>query len=67
VDKTRPSDETRAAEEADAQVHAQPDDLPTPEEEAAAERAGKPSPEVAEHYEEMTERGAEQKGEGRIP
>ena len=53
--------------EEDAQVHAEADDMPTEEEEAAAERAGKPDPEVAEHYKEMTERGADQKGEGRLP
>jgi hypothetical protein len=67
VDDTRPSDKTRAAEAADAQVHAEADDMPTEGEEAAAERAGKVDPEVAEHYEEMTDRGANQKGEGRLP
>jgi hypothetical protein len=67
VDGTRPSDKTRAAEDEDAQVHAEADDMPTEDEEAAAERAGKPDPEVAEHYKEMTERGADQKGEGRLP
>jgi len=64
---TRPSGTTREAEEADAQVHATPDRLPTPEEEAAAERAGAESPEVDENYEEAMERGARQKGEGRLP
>ena len=42
-------------------------EVPTAAENEAAERAGKPSPGTAEHYEEMTERGAKQKGEGRIP
>jgi hypothetical protein len=65
-DQTRPSDKTRAAEEADAKQKAEPDDMPTPGEEAAAERAGDLDPEVAEHYKEMTERGADQKGEGRV-
>jgi hypothetical protein len=64
---TRPSDTTREAEAADAQVHAAPDDMPTPEDEAAAERAPAESPEVAENYEEAMERGARQKGEGRLP
>lgn len=64
---TKPSEQTRDAERADASMHAQPDDLPTPDEEQAAERAGGVDPEVAEHYEEMTRRGASQRGEGRIP
>jgi hypothetical protein len=39
---------------------------PTPEEEAAADRsASSADGEVAEHYEEMLERGAAQEGEGR--
>jgi hypothetical protein len=37
----------------------------TPEEEAAAERAGDVSPEVAESYKEAIERGAAQEGEGK--
>jgi hypothetical protein len=41
--------------------------MPTEEDEAAAERAEELDPEVAEHYEEMAERGANQKGEGRLP
>jgi hypothetical protein len=65
--RTRPSDTTREAEAADAQVHATPDHMPTPEEEQAAERAPAESPEVAENYEEAMERGARQKGEGRLP
>jgi hypothetical protein len=64
---TRPSQTTREAEAADAQIHATPDDMPTPEEEAAAERAPAESPDVAENYEEAMERGARQKGEGRLP
>lgn len=41
---------------------------PTPEEEAAAERAARDVDvdEVAEHYEEMTEIGKNVKGEGEI-
>jgi len=67
ADQTRPSPETRAAERADAEVEAQPDDMPTRDEEDAAERAGGPSEQTRESYEEMAERGARQKGEGRIP
>lgn len=44
------------------------DEAPTPEEEQAAERsAERADPEVKEHYQEMTERGVRQKGEGRLP
>ncbi len=41
---------------------------PTADEEKAAERAAEnlDVDEVGEHYEEMTERGAHQKGEGEI-
>ena len=38
---------------------------PTPDEEAAAERADAHPDETREPYEEMTEKGANQKGEGR--
>jgi hypothetical protein len=64
---TRPSGTTRDAEAADAQVHASPDDMPTAEEEEAAERAGTPSADVTKTYEEAVERGAKQQGEGRLP
>ena len=64
---TRPSDTTREFEAAEARMHAEADEMPTPDEEAAAERAGEPSPETAKAYEEATERGARQKGEGRLP
>jgi hypothetical protein len=40
---------------------------PTPEEEAAAERADAKPEDVREAYQESTERGANQEGEGRIP
>jgi hypothetical protein len=64
---TRPSGQTREAEEADARVHSAPDEMPSPEDDAAAERAGKESAEVDENYEDAIERGARQKGEGRLP
>ena len=63
--KTRPSDATRAEEARDAQVPAGADAVdaavPVPDDDTAAD------PEVAEHYEEMIERGATQEGEGRLP
>lgn len=41
-------------------------DEPTPDEEAAAERAAEDAPDIEEPYREMTEKGAHQKGEGAI-
>jgi hypothetical protein len=64
---TRPSPQTREAEEADARIHSTPDKMPNSDDEAAAERAGKESGEVDENYEDAIERGARQKGEGRLP
>jgi hypothetical protein len=65
-ERTRPDDKTRAAERAEAETHAGADRMPTPEEAAIADTLAT-DPDVAEHYEEMAERGADQKGEGRIP
>jgi ribosome-binding protein aMBF1 (putative translation factor) len=67
ADRTLPNENTRAFAAEDARQKADADEAPTPEEEAAAERAGEPNEEVAENYEEMIERGANQKGEGRLP
>jgi hypothetical protein len=39
---------------------------PTPEEEAAAERAAESVPDVEDEYTKSTERGANQEGEGKI-
>jgi hypothetical protein len=63
---TDPSDATRAAEESEAASKHVPDRAPTDEEREDAERAPR-DPNVAEHYEEMAERGAHQEGEGRLP
>ena len=63
---TRPSAETREAEHAEAQATHESDRAPTPQEEAVAE-AQELEPDVAEHEEEMLERGANQQGEGRVP
>jgi hypothetical protein len=65
--ETTPSDETRATESDDAKVRASADDMPTEEEDAAAARAGDLDDDVADNYKDAIERGARQKGEGRIP
>jgi hypothetical protein len=65
-DQTRPSEQTRAAERTEASVHAGADRMPTPEEEQIADSLER-DPDVTEHEKEMAERGAKQKGEGRIP
>ena len=66
--RTVPSDETRAEEEREARV---------PSGNNAEPRAGRGDreadppegvdEETAQHYREMTERGAQQQGEGRLP
>jgi hypothetical protein len=62
---TRPSDATREAEHVEAQAKHESGRAATPEEEAvAAQEVGR---DVAEHEEEMLERGADQQGEGRVP
>jgi hypothetical protein len=63
---TRPSERTRDAERSDARTTAHADRLPTDEEAELAERE-ELDPRVADNYEEMLERGAHQKGEGRVP
>lgn len=64
-DATKPSPETRAAEREEMDAPHEPDREPTSDEAAAAE-AVELDPEVVEHEKEMAERGANQKGEGRI-
>lgn len=39
---------------------------PTPEEEAAAERAAETAPDIEEPYQESVERGANVEGEGKV-
>jgi hypothetical protein len=63
---TRPDDQTRQTERDDAKVKAGSDRPPTPEEEAVAEELPGIDEDVSESYKEMAERGANQKGEGRI-
>ena len=65
-DLTRVSDETRAAERKEATMPADSGPEPTPEEAEAAER-NSVDPDVAAAEKEATERGANAKGEGRIP
>jgi hypothetical protein len=66
AEHTRPSERTRETEREDAQTPAHADREPTADEEKLAEGL-ELDPDVAEHYEEMTERGANQPGEGRLP
>ncbi len=65
-DHTRPNDKTRATEDDDARTPARADREPTADEEKTADGL-ELDPKVAEHYEEMAERGANQQGEGRLP
>lgn len=65
TDPTKPSRETRAAEREEAGAAHDADREPTGDEAAAAETV-ELDPEVADHEKEMAERGAKQKGEGRI-
>jgi hypothetical protein len=71
VDSEGPTDEgTLEAERLDAGEAHVADRAPTPDEEAAAEKAAKDlegdSKETAAHYEEMSDLGAHAKGEGAI-
>ena len=61
----RPNENTRKTEAEDAAVKPGADRMPTEEEEKLAEQH-KVDRDVAEHAEEMYERGADQKGEGRV-
>jgi hypothetical protein len=60
---TRPSAATRAEEERDANTPAGAQ----PEQDSPEPSTDEVSPDVATHYEEMTELGADQRGEGRMP
>jgi hypothetical protein len=63
---THPDDQTKNTEREDAQVRAGSDHQPTAEEEAVADGLPGIDGDVAANYQEMAERGAKQKGEGRI-
>ena len=66
TERTRPSEATRGAERDEAEAPHMPDRMPTPEEAALADDLNV-NADVREHEREMTERGARQKGEGRLP
>lgn len=63
----RITDETRAAERQEMHAEAGAPQVPTPEEERAADSYGGASETTKEHYEEMVDKGANQAGEGRLP
>lgn len=61
------SEATEAVEQHDATAEHGAGAMPTDAEEAAAERYGDSSDETARNYKDQVERGANQRGEGRIP
>jgi hypothetical protein len=63
---TRPNAQTRDTEREDADRRAGADREATTDEAERAD-ARTPDPAVADHEREMAERGANQKGEGRLP
>ena len=63
----RVSEATRAEEEKEERVSHDAGRGPTPDEEAAADRAGPASEEVAESYSEYLDTAKDVPGEGRIP
>lgn len=63
----RISDATKNADRKAANAEHGAPQVPTAAESEAADRHGKTSPGTSKHYEEMTERGANQEGEGRLP
>ena len=62
----RPSDATKAAERDEAEIEAGADRMPTEDEARIADEQSIDD-DVREHAKDMTERGARQQGEGRIP
>ena len=65
TEQTKPNDATRQADRDAVNVEHGASEVLTPEDERLAEK-NTVSPEVPEHYKEMTEKGANQQGEGRI-
>jgi hypothetical protein len=65
--RTTPNERTKQAERAERNAEHGADRAPTPDEEKVARSQDDLDPEVAEDYREMTRRGADSKGEGRIP
>jgi hypothetical protein len=66
TDHTKPDEATRQADRNALDAEHGAPEVPTQDEDAAADRMKDLDPGVREHYQEMTEKGAEQKGEGRI-
>lgn len=68
ADRTVPNEQTRQADRQQANMRAGVDDTPTDDEARLAEQEAQSVnvDSVAENAEEMYERGANQKGEGRI-
>ena len=64
---SRPSDATHEEEQREAQAEHAPDRPPTDEEQDSAPGREDLGEGVAEHYEEMAEKGANVKGEGELP
>jgi len=58
---------TKDAEHADAKAEHGAPQVPTAAESEAADARGGASPETKKHYEDMLEKGANAKGEGRLP
>jgi hypothetical protein len=65
TEHTKPNDATRQADRDALDAEHGASEVPTPEEEQLAD-TNQLEPGVEEHYQEMTERGAHQQGEGRI-
>jgi hypothetical protein len=61
-----PSDQSDRGQQGETWVAAGADEMPTPDEEAAAERAAATAPDVSGSYQEMAEIGADVRGEGQI-
>ena len=66
ADHTNPSDATESEEQREAAKAHEPDRMPTPEEEAAAEKSGPVDPKVAAAHDQANKVGANVKGEGQI-
>ena len=60
------SEATKEADRRDSAKQGAADRMPTPDEERAADKLGKPDKSVAANYEEAMELGADVKGEGQI-
>lgn len=66
ADQEKITQATKDAERAEAHAEHGAPQTPTSEEAAAAD-SNTVSDETREHYQEMTEKGANQQGEGRLP